>query len=1095
MVDLLRTSEHVDTVVIWAVAIFLSCSSAATPVLAVDELNIEFDAGSDLLPYELVKLHKTDFGSRRLPVIDPVRVYRPQREETDSAYVIHAFNGDIISDNPAVFSLNNISYPETIDHDPIYMNLTSFHLFDDDGTTAIVAAGYRNDSAYVLKTVPGSDEFEYLLLATGTDLTGDNDWRGFVNFSKLIDYDFDGRPEVFWYVDPGRDLRPRLLGCVEPSTMTLEWTLPVASAVSLDQLYACGDSTDPGVIFTTYNYKNGVHDASFSDLYCYLTRVDAGGRIRDNRILSEEHGSKGLWPGPSENSFFLFHGLPLIAPEAMTDGRRHRYQLSKIDQDFDRLRTIDLDKRVRQGWMADYGEDGVSDLYLLFHGGEVRVYDTTLTLLARSNETGLTHFMGSLRIGTDLRKTYVFNTVSGSALFTHDFKCVGLMSEHVWNCQPLKYGPVGQVQQFIASHGNAYRVILISPRSGWELARNIFYHFQVHILAILLILLLLVIWSNVRRLRAQQQLLETRERLRSVYENVRDVVYRSDLKGRLVWSTPSGATLFGYERVEELLGRRLAEFYVCPEQREILLEKLKEHGSVSDYEVQLRHRDGSIITVSTSSSLWRNQAGEVIGVEGVVRDITARKKAEEALKESEEKYRNLFDRAQVAMFRSTMDGSRILAVNDKIREIFGGTIQELMASSSVSRWVDPAARQGLIDKLTREGEVTDYEVATVNKAGQEQVVLLSARFYPEEDCMEGSLVDITERRKTRKALKESEARYHTLTESSPDGIMAADPKSLEIVFVNQAMCTLTGYTSEELLSLHVGDLSEKSNQERSIQAFRDVARGRTNRVSDIPVQRKDKSTVTVDVRAAQEQLDGRTVVLGFFRDVTEVRQKELLLRQRTASLKRLSNRLIDLQENDRKFVARELHDTVAQNLALSKIKIETAVLTCEDAGHCGLKGASAQVTEAINQLRNISAELRPQMLDELGLGPTIEWYLHNYSEGIDARLEIKGEPIKLAAKKQVNLFRVFQELLLNMKKHSRASKINVVLEYSSNHVTLTVEDNGRGFDLAKMTDNWSSSSTFGLMNITERVELVGGEFTINTEEGKGATFEITIPGR
>jgi len=1096
LVESLKTSKQAGIVVSWIVAIALLSVVASGPALAVDKLKIEFGPGGNLLPYELIKLRETDFGPKKLPVSDPAQVYRPQRLETDTAYIVHAFNRDIFSDNPAVFSLNNATYPGTIDHDPVYANLNSFKLFYDDRaeTTAIAAGCYRNDSAFVLKSFPGSNEFEFLFLATGQDLTGDDHWRGVVTFSNAFDYDFDGSLEIFCYVDPGRDLIPRLLCCVELSTMTLEWSLPVASAVSLDQLYVCGDSASPEIIFSTYNYRNGVEDANFSDLYCYLTRVDANGHILDSRILSEEHGSKGLWRGPSQGTFFLFHALPLIKPDSFTEGQEHHYQLSKIDREFNSISCIDLDKRVRQAWLADYREDGVDDLYVLFYGGEVRIYDTTLTLLARSEETSLLNFVDSIRVGDDLRKVYIFNTADGTALYSHDFKWLGEIDVPIWICHPLKYGPAGQVRQFIATHENAYRIIQVSQRSKWELVRNTFQQYQVYILAISLILLLLVIWSNVYRLRAQRQLLETREQLRSVCDNVHDVIYRADMQGVLVWVTSSGMDLLGYDRVEDLIGLSLKTIYEHPEQRDVLLELLKKHGSVTDYEVQLRRRDGSTVMVSTSTAYWRDKAGKVIGVEGVVRNITARKKAEQALRESEEKYRNLFYRAQVGMYRSTLDGSSFLAVNQKLAEMYGSTVEELLAGPSLARWEDPVARKKLIDKLKQQGEVFDYEITILNKQGERRTLLASARLYPDEQYVEGTLLDITERKRARQALRESEERYHTLTESSPDGIMAADPKTLKIVFVNSAMCALTGYSSEELLSLSVGDLSEKSHRDMAVKAFQNIARGRTDKAANLSVLRKNKSTVTVDVRAVQEQLDGRTVILGFFRDVSELRQKELLLRQRTASLKRLSNRLIDLQENDRKFVARELHDTVAQNLALSKIKIETAALICPEPDNAAIKEASAHVTDAIHHLKNISAELRPQMLDELGLGPTIEWYLNNYTEGLDARFKIKGKPLKLDAKKQINLFRVFQELMLNMKKHSGADRIDVLLEYSSNYLTLTVEDNGRGFDLDKVTNSWWSSSTFGLMNITERVEIVGGEFVINTKEGKGATFIVTIPG-
>lgn len=1097
MIGLIRKSHKIAGGTCWGLlGLLLSCL-VAPPASAVDQLDIEFGAGNDLLPYELVQLQLTDFGAKKLPVSNPVQVYRTQRTETDTSFVIHAFNSDIFSNDPAVFSLNNTTYPEIIDHDPVYINLTCFQLYDDDsaGAKVIIGGGYRNDSAYVLKSFPASNEFEFLYLASGKDLTGDNQWRGTVNFSRPIDYDFDGRQEMFCYIDPGRDLQPRLLCCVDPTTMTLEWTLPVASAVSLSELYSCGDSANPEIIFTTYNYKNGVEDENFSDYYCYLTRVDQHGQILDNRIISVEHGSKGLWPGASEGTFYLFHAQPLVYPDSVTDDPVPHYQLSEIDRDFHIIRSLDLDERVRQAWMDDYKGDGRPDLYLLYHGGRVQIYDTTLELEAASGVTGLWGFVDSLRLGGDLQKALVFSTAYGTGLYSPEFEWLGQLEAPVWICQALKYGRRGQVEQFLTTHENAYRIIQVSPRSIWTLVRNAFYFYQVYILAVLLLLLLLVVWINVRRLRTHKQLLAAREQLRSVFDRIHDVVYRADADGNLLWVTPSAARLLGYDNTDAMIGKHLSTLYAHPEDRAALLDRLEEDGIISDYEVELRRRDGSVVTVSASSSLWYDDSGKVIGVHGVVRDINRRKKAEQALTVSEEKYHNLFDRAQIGMFRSTIDGKKILAVNRQMAELYGGTVEELVASSPLSLWIDPAKRQTFEDRLLRDGEVNDLEIATVDKKGNKQVVRMSARYYAEEECIEGTVVDITERKKMLEALKESEERYATLTESSPDGIMAAGPNSLCIVFVNEAMCKLTGYSREELLAKRVGDLSEASERVTIRKDFEHVANGRTNEVTNVQLIRKDGTVVTVDIKGAQAQLGGKTVILGFFRDVTDLRQKELMLRQRTASLKRLSNRLIDLQENDRKFIARELHDTVAQNLALSKIQLETAARAAIDGGGEAIKRASVQVTEAIHQLKNISAELRPQMLDELGLAPTIEWYLNNYAREFEIDFETKGQPFQLESKKQINIFRIFQELMLNMKKHSGADRISVLLEYGALHVTLTVEDNGRGFDVTEVTNNWSSSSTFGLMNITERVEIVGGEFTINTKEGRGATFVITIPGK
>jgi PAS domain S-box-containing protein len=143
------------------------------------------------------------------------------------------------------------------------------------------------------------------------------------------------------------------------------------------------------------------------------------------------------------------------------------------------------------------------------------------------------------------------------------------------------------------------------------------------------------------RKRAEQALRESEGKLRSIFTNMQDVFYRTDIEGRVVWLSPSAAEMLGYESLEELMGHKLVEFYKNPEKREAFLKELSEKGQVTDYEVELKRRDGGTVVVSTNSNIYKDKNGEVAGVEGSCRDISGRKETEKKLRAYQERLRSL----------------------------------------------------------------------------------------------------------------------------------------------------------------------------------------------------------------------------------------------------------------------------------------------------------------------------------------------------------------------------------------------------------------------------------------------------------------------
>ncbi len=192
-------------------------------------------------------------------------------------------------------------------------------------------------------------------------------------------------------------------------------------------------------------------------------------------------------------------------------------------------------------------------------------------------------------------------------------------------------------------------------------------------------------------------------------------------------------------------------------------------------------------------------------------DITDRKKAEEALRESEEKFRNLFNNAEVGMFRTRIDGSEILDMNEKFLEIFCRTREEMKDSPSVIHWADPSQREEMVHRLELEGRVTNFECGMLNKHGEVRTCLTSLRLYRDQDILEGSIIDITDRKRAEEALRESEQRYRRLTENAKDLIWRTDTKG-KILFVNSTVETLLGYSQKDAINLHLKEYMTKESE-------------------------------------------------------------------------------------------------------------------------------------------------------------------------------------------------------------------------------------------------------------------------------------------
>ncbi len=305
-----------------------------------------------------------------------------------------------------------------------------------------------------------------------------------------------------------------------------------------------------------------------------------------------------------------------------------------------------------------------------------------------------------------------------------------------------------------------------------------------------------------QRKQAENNLRESEEKYRSVVDNMQDVFYRTDMQGTITMVSPSGPEMIGYESVDQIIGLNVArDFYKNPDERDRMLATLREKGEVRNYEVELVRRDGNSIIVSTSSHIYYDKSGQPLGIEGVFTDITARKQAEHALRESEEKYRRIVENTQHVIYQTDMDG-RITFLSPRSEQVLGYTPDESLGRRLTGLYALPEERIRLLNLLMENGSVTDFEAELSRKDGSRVWVSTNARLLRDEEGnpigVEGVSRDVTTRKIAEAALRESEQRLSQIINFLPDATVAVDREGTVIAW-NRAIEEMTGVPAEEMM--------------------------------------------------------------------------------------------------------------------------------------------------------------------------------------------------------------------------------------------------------------------------------------------------------
>jgi PAS domain S-box-containing protein len=629
-------------------------------------------------------------------------------------------------------------------------------------------------------------------------------------------------------------------------------------------------------------------------------------------------------------------------------------------------------------------------------------------------------------------------------------------------------------------------------------------------------LIIILLAHRTRRKRAEDALRESEDRYRSVIDDISklrrtEVLFRRFFELPLVGmaiTSPNRRFLLVNHRLcymlgyteQELTGMTWVEVTHpddIAENARLLEQTLR--GETDGYRMDKRfiHRDGQIVYASISARCVRKEDGTVDHLVLIVEDITLRKQAEEALRESEERSRQLTENLDAVLFISErLSGSvplRVLYVSPSYEKVWGRPRESLYRETrSWLEGIHPDDREQVEAALpdVESGEF-DQEYRIVRPDGG--IRWVHDRVYPIYDDrgeiyrVAGIAEDITERKQAEESLAREKFFSDSTIDSLP-GIFALIDGRGKYLRWNRNFERVTGYSREEILGMDpLGFFDGEDEQLIATKIGEAFAAGEATVEAELVS--KDGRATPYFFTARRIHFDKRPCLIGMGFDITERKRAE-------EELRRLTARLLQLQDEERHRIASELHDSLGQSLAIIRNRATICLRSSADQEQVKeqLEEISATAAAAIDDVREIMHNLRPYELDRLGLVEAIESMTIKVSNSTAIRLRCELDRIEglFTPEEETWIYRIVQEGLNNVVRHAEATEGRVVIRREGSEVIISVEDNGRGIEARAGEWNGKEAGGLGLAGIAERARMLGGTHEMRSEPGCGTTLTVRL---
>jgi two-component system sensor histidine kinase UhpB len=339
----------------------------------------------------------------------------------------------------------------------------------------------------------------------------------------------------------------------------------------------------------------------------------------------------------------------------------------------------------------------------------------------------------------------------------------------------------------------------------------------------------------------------------------------------------------------------------------------------------------------------------------------------------------------------------------------------------------------------------------------------------------------------------SEKKYKLLFEHNPLPMWMITMPDMNITDVNDAAVHHYGYARHEFLNLNLRDIHPQSDVNAFLRYMKEQSSGYHN-AGVWRQYKKNRNIIFVEIYAYSMKLEGRDIRLVLSHDITQKIEAEKKLKQSLGQIRMLTGHLQEVREEERKNIARDIHDELGQQLTILKMDVAWIIKKLQNPDEiliAQLKGLLDTIDGTMKSVRRMCSELRPALLDDLGLIAAMEWQAREFEKntGIIVELTLPAEALMLVPEIKTGLFRIFQESLTNIARHAQAREVKVNLQEEDKSLVLNIGDNGKGFDTSILNEK----STLGILGMEERSLMMGGKYVIESEPGKGTTVKVTVP--
>ncbi|MFC4230877.1 PAS domain S-box protein [Parasediminibacterium paludis] len=541
------------------------------------------------------------------------------------------------------------------------------------------------------------------------------------------------------------------------------------------------------------------------------------------------------------------------------------------------------------------------------------------------------------------------------------------------------------------------------------------------------------------------------------------------------------------------------------EDRRKLFNEVKENKALKNWEEKLIKPDGTVEYHLRKLYPVLNDEGGIELAIGYAVNITDLKQAQNSLIESEQRFKRIADNTPIPICNFDKD-MNITYINKKFLDTVGYSFEDVAKADAWPHFIyypDAASTEKGREEWLKaienkwhnpKSKTPVLERTIICKNGEHKVFEIS--FTVNNKLVYAILNEVTERKKAQTLLFESEQRFKALAENMPIAIGSHHIDG-EVVFLNKFFVETIGYTTEDIPTLKEWYLRTQPNADtreklyshwlETVAAYR---RGELQHVPDIETSILCKNGIIKTFSFLFSIY--KDVVYIMLVDITERKKAEKELLESHTQLRELASHLQKVREEERKYIAREIHDELGQlvtglkmDISITKKKVEKITPELGEK----LTTIMEVTDEIIHTVRRIASELRPSILDDIGLDAALEWQAKEFEKrtNITCVFVNNARDIVVSMDVKSNLFRIFQESLTNIIRHANATIVKASLVTQENSLIFTITDNGDGFK----TEN--TGRTFGLLGMKERVIMINGIFEIESQSGRGTQIVIKIP--